>query len=97
MNSSATARTAGRSSLRAPGLDWLLMGASFALILLGTLLVWSATSTRNDLTGGETTAYLTKQLVNVAIGVVLALALGSCVDDTQRRSGLWTETYDRED
>ena len=63
--------TSGRSTLKAPGLDWLLMAAALALVILGTLLVWSATSTRDDLTGGETTAYLTKQLVNVAIGVVL--------------------------
>ena len=60
-----------RPGLRAPGIDWLLMGAAATLVVLGTLLVWSATSTREDLTGGETTAYLTKQLVNVAIGVVL--------------------------
>jgi rod shape determining protein RodA len=47
------------------------MSAALGLVFLGTLLVWSATSTRGDLTGGETTAYLTKQLVNVAIGLVL--------------------------
>ena len=55
----------------APGLDWLLMGAAWAWSSIGTLLVWSATSTRADLTGGDATAYLRKQLVNVAIGVVL--------------------------
>ena len=67
--SASTARS--RSALKAPGLDWLLLSAVLALVLLGTLLVWSATSTREDLTGGESTAYLTKQLVNVAIGLVL--------------------------
>ena len=67
--SASTARS--RSELKAPGLDWLLLSAVLALVLLGTLLVWSATSTREDLTGGESTAYLTKQLVNVAIGLVL--------------------------
>ena len=67
--SASTARS--RSALKAPGLDWLLLSAVLALVLLGTLLVWSATSTRGDLTGGESTAYLTKQLVNVAIGLVL--------------------------
>ena len=60
-----------RGTLRAPGLDWLLMVAALGLVVLGTLLVWSATSTRSDLTGGDTTAYLRKQLVNVAIGLVL--------------------------
>ena len=33
-------------ALRAPGLDWILMLAVAALIVLGTLLVWSATSHR---------------------------------------------------
>lgn len=41
------------------------------LVVVGTLLVWSATSSREDLTGGDPTAYLKKQLVNVAIGLVL--------------------------
>ena len=58
-------------TLRAPGLDWLLMLAVLALVTLGTLLVWSATSHREDLTLGDPTAYLRKQLVNVAIGLVL--------------------------
>src|SRR6476661_2563920 len=60
-----------RSTLRAPGLDWLLMLAVLALVTLGSLLVWSATSHRDDLTLGDPTAYLKKQLVNVAIGLVL--------------------------
>ncbi len=60
-----------RRGLRAPGLDWLLMVAVLALILLGSLLVWSATSHRENLTLGDPAAYLKKQLVNVAIGVVL--------------------------
>jgi rod shape determining protein RodA len=63
------------TSLRAPGLDWLLMLAALALVTLGTLLVWSATSTRADLTGGDPNAYLRKQLVNVAIGLVLMVAV----------------------
>lgn len=63
------------TSLRAPGLDWLLALATFALVVLGTLLVWSATSTRADLTGGDPDAYVRKQLVNVAIGVVLMVAV----------------------
>jgi rod shape determining protein RodA len=41
------------------------------LLVLGSLLVWSATSARDDLTDGDPTAYLRKQLVNVAIGLVL--------------------------
>ncbi len=61
--------------MKAPGLDWILMAAALGLVVLGTLLVWSATSTREDLTGGESSAYLTKQLVNVAIGLVLMVVL----------------------
>lgn len=52
-------------------LDWPLLLAVVGLVVLGTLLVWSATSHRTDLTGGDPTAYLRKQLVNVAIGAVL--------------------------
>ncbi len=58
---------------RLNGVDWLLLGAVLLLCVLGTLLVWSATSTRDDLTGGDTRAYLGKQVVNVAIGLVLML------------------------
>lgn len=63
------------TSLRAPGLDWLLLLAALGLVVLGTLLVWSATSTRADLTGDDPDAYLRKQLVNVAIGLVLMVAV----------------------
>jgi rod shape determining protein RodA len=60
---------------RAPRIDWLLMVAVLALVTLGTLLVWSATSARDDLTDGDPTAYLRKQVVNVAIGLVLMLVV----------------------
>ncbi|SDC72092.1 rod shape-determining protein RodA [Nocardioides lianchengensis] len=63
------------SSSRAPRIDWLLMVAVLALVVLGTVLVWSATSARDDLTGGDPTAYLRKQVVNVAIGLVLMLVV----------------------
>jgi rod shape determining protein RodA len=67
--SRASARPHGR--LRAPGLDWLLMLAVLGLLVFGSVLVWSATAPRDSLTDGDPTAYLKKQLVNVAIGVVL--------------------------
>ena len=60
-----------RPALKTPGLDWLLMAAVVALLALGSLLVWSATSARDDLTGGDPSAYFRRQLVNVAIGLVL--------------------------
>ena len=64
-------RTPRTATLRVPGLDWLLMAAVAGLLVLGTLLVWSATTARDDLTGGDPTTYLRKQLVNIAIGLVL--------------------------
>jgi rod shape determining protein RodA len=64
MTRSATVR-------RVPGLDWMLLAAVAALLILGTLLVWSATTAREGLTAGDSSAYLRKQLVNVAIGLVL--------------------------
>lgn len=57
--------------LTKPRLDWVLMLAVLGLVTLGSVLVWSATTQRADLTGGDPTAYLKKQLVNVAIGLVL--------------------------
>src|SRR4051812_34786412 len=60
-----------RPALKAPGLDWVLVLAVLGLSTFGTLLVWSATSHREDLTGGDPTAYLKKQLVNILIGLVL--------------------------
>jgi rod shape determining protein RodA len=53
-------------------LDWLLVGAVLALLAIGMVLVWSATLHRDDLTGGDTAAYLRKQGVNAVIGLVLA-------------------------
>lgn len=52
--------------------DWWLVGAVLALLAIGTLLVWSATLHRDDLTAGDPAAFLRKQAVNVAIGLVLA-------------------------
>jgi rod shape determining protein RodA len=52
-------------------LDWALLGATAALVLIGTLLVWSATAHNNTLTHGNSTAYAEKQLINIMIGVTL--------------------------
>jgi rod shape determining protein RodA len=57
--------------LRAPGLDWILTAAVLVLLATGAVLVWSATSQRVTLTGADPTAYLRRQLVNIAIGLVL--------------------------
>jgi rod shape determining protein RodA len=58
-----------------PRLDWLLIGTSGLIMTIGTLLVWSATSSNEILTQGDTTAYLHKHLVNIMIGLVLAVAV----------------------
>ncbi|MGB0102508.1 MAG: rod shape-determining protein RodA [Nocardioides sp.] len=61
--------------IRSPRLDWVLMLAVLGLVTFGTLLVWSATSHREDLTGGDPTAYLKKQLINIVIGLVLMVVV----------------------
>ncbi len=48
-------------------LDWILLVAVLTLSLLGTLLVWSATSP----TPSTSDPYLLKQLLNIAIGLAL--------------------------
>jgi rod shape determining protein RodA len=49
-------------------LDWPLTLAVGALLTLGTLLVWSATSAHDDLHG-----YVIKHLINIFIGIGLAV------------------------
>ncbi len=63
------------SSAKAPRLDWLLMLSVAGLLAIGAVLVWSATVAREDLTGGDPDSYLKKQLVNIAIGVVLGVMI----------------------
>jgi len=56
-------------------MDWVLIAAVLALALIGTLLVWSATRTGLEQTGGNPNTYLEKQLLNVAIGLALLIAV----------------------
>jgi rod shape determining protein RodA len=56
-------------------LDWVLVVVTAVILVLGTLLVWSSTSSNDQLTGGHPTEYLRKQLVNVVIGIGLAAAV----------------------
>jgi rod shape determining protein RodA len=72
---SRSTRIEGASSTKAPRLDWMLILAVVGLLVMGTVLVWSATVNREDLTGGDPEAYLKKQLVNIAIGVVLGVMI----------------------
>jgi len=64
-----------RSRAVVPRLDWPLFGAAGLILMIGTLLVWSATSSNDLLTQGQPTAYLHKHLVNILIGLVLAAAV----------------------
>jgi rod shape determining protein RodA len=62
-----------RSRVRTPALDWPLMLVTAAILVIGSLLVWSATAHNDALTHGHPTAYLKRHLVNIAIGLILAL------------------------
>ena len=63
--------------VRAARLDWVLMLAVVGLLAAGAVLVWSASVGRETLTGDDPQAYLKKQLVNIAIGVVLAVMVAA--------------------
>ncbi len=65
------------SLARVPQLDWTLITATAALLVLGTMLVWSATAERDALTGGDPQAFLRRHLVNIAIGLVLAVLVAA--------------------
>jgi len=65
--------TVQSSLARVPRLDWMLLLATAALLALGTVLVWSATSQRDTLTEGDPQAFLRRHLVNIAIGLVLSV------------------------
>jgi rod shape determining protein RodA len=63
--------------VKAARLDWVLTLSAAALLAVGALLVWSATSSRSDLTAGDPNSYLKRHLVNIAIGVVLGVMVAS--------------------
>jgi rod shape determining protein RodA len=58
-------------------IDWPLQLGVIALAVLGSLLVWSATKSREVLTGGDPQAYLKRHLLNLIIGLVLAAVAAS--------------------
>jgi len=57
--------------------DWVLLAAVLGLATLSCLLVWSATTHRDALTGGDPQLFLRKQLLNVVIGLVLLVVVWS--------------------
>jgi rod shape determining protein RodA len=66
-------------------MDWLLILVVLGLSGLGTLLVWSATQPSLLAQGLDPRTYLKKQLLNVAIGLVLMFAV-ALVDSRRLRS-----------
>jgi rod shape determining protein RodA len=64
---SITARALGRDSFLR-NLDWILTGAVAALCVMGCALVWAATKPQ-----GVGTSYLKKDILNIAIGLGLAV------------------------
>ncbi|HEX9033816.1 MAG TPA: rod shape-determining protein RodA [Streptosporangiaceae bacterium] len=57
--------------------DWLLLAAVLALTLLGTLLIWSATQPTQLQQGANPHAFLLKQLLNIALGLIMMLGVAS--------------------
>jgi rod shape determining protein RodA len=76
-------RVARRGMLRR--LDWTLMAITAGLTGIGTVLVWSATAPMLAAAGESTHTYLKKQLLNVAIGVVL-LFIFAAIDHRRMRA-----------
>jgi len=52
-------------------MDWILTGGCLALSLLGSLLVWSATRDRTSINHGDSTYFLVRHVINMAIGIGL--------------------------
>ncbi len=72
----------------AGGIDWALVVATLALCVLGALSVYAATRDSLVMAGRSGTAYLQRDLVNVAIGAVLA-APAALIDYRSIRAYAW--------
>ncbi len=79
----AAARAAGRDSALRQA-DWLLLSTVLGLTLLGTLMIWSATQPMLLQQGANPHGFLMKQLLNIALGLILMLVVGS-LDPRQLR------------
>ncbi len=55
-------------------LDWLLLLAVSALVIVGGLLIWSATRQRELALGADPQAFLKKHIINATIGLILGIA-----------------------
>ncbi len=58
-------------------LDWMLLGSAAALLVIGSLLVWSATLHNTALTGGDSSAIVKKHVTNICIGLVLGVVVAA--------------------
>ncbi|HLZ37803.1 MAG TPA: rod shape-determining protein RodA [Mycobacteriales bacterium] len=65
-------------------LDWVLLGAVLALAGVGSVLVWSATREELERAGDDPTALFKRQLLNLAIGMLLG-SVAALVDHRQLR------------
>ena len=65
--------------------DWPLAGSAVALALIGAVLVWSATRDRSQLTAGDPQYFLKRHLLNLAVGLFLAVAV-SALDHKRMRA-----------
>jgi rod shape determining protein RodA len=54
-------------------MDWLLLGAAFALSALGCLLVYSATRGRTDINEGDPYSFLMRHVLSIVIAIALAV------------------------
>ncbi len=73
-------RLAARAASRDSALrhaDWLLLAVVLALTLLGTLLIWSATQPMLIGQGSSPDEFLLKQVLDIALGLVLMLIVSS--------------------
>jgi len=57
--------------------DWLLLAVVLALCGLGTVVIWSATAPMLLQQGSNPHAFLLKQILNIALGLVLMLVVSS--------------------
>jgi rod shape determining protein RodA len=64
--------------------DWLLLSTVLALTVLGTVMIWSATQPMLMREGANPHGFLLKQLLNIALGLVLMLVV-SALDSRQLR------------
>ncbi|HEY5187345.1 MAG TPA: rod shape-determining protein RodA, partial [Actinomycetes bacterium] len=69
---SLAARAVARDSMLRR-LDWVLALAVLMLLAIGTALVWSATRQRELDAGLDPQAFLKKHLLNITIGLALAV------------------------